>query len=246
LAAFDEGVARLARVIAEAGRPQRGWRDRVRASLIASLEFCDAEPAWARLLMLEPPLATVAVAESRQQALRALAAALASETHPDTSASRAFTPAPQLAAELVVGGIFSAVRGQMLDRPRHSVAGLAPSLMSFILTSYATVDAPAEISLPVRATYRTTRVLCAIAEAPRSNNREIADAAGLRDEGQTSKLLSRLEQRGLIENVGLGAAYGEPNEWLLTEAGRGMLKTAPRRPSADVGRRRARAGRGVA
>jgi hypothetical protein len=74
--------------------------------------------------------------------------------------------------------------------------------------------------LPIRATHRTTLVLRAIARAPYSNNREVAQAAGIVDEGQASKLLARLERRGVIENVGLGAARGEPNAWLLTASGR--------------------------
>jgi IclR helix-turn-helix domain len=251
LGAFDEGIARLARVIADAARSRRGWRERVRASLIAALEFFDAEPAWARFLILEPPLATVAVAERRRQVLTALAAALAREIQSHAAAQRAvrprgFSPSPQVVAELVVGGVVSGVRARLLDQPRHSLAALAPSLMSFILTSYAAADAPAAPAMPVRATYRTTRVLSAIAEAPRSNNREIADAAGLRDEGQTSKLLSRLEQRGLIENVGLGAAHGEPNEWLLTAAGGRILSNARGLSEADTGKGHAWMARGGA
>jgi hypothetical protein len=66
-------------------------------------------------------------------------------------------------------------------------------------------------------------VLRAIDAAPGSSNREVAQRAELSDEGQTSKLLGRLERRGLIENVGLGAAYGEPNAWLLTGDGRQVV-----------------------
>ena len=233
MAAFDEGVARLSRVIADAALCERGWRERLRAGLSAALEFLDAEPNWARFLLLEPPVATIAVAERRQRVLRELAAALEGDAHFKRADAAAFAPSPALAAELVVGGIFSAVRGQMLEQPERSFAALAPSLLSFISMSYATVDAGIELRLPVRATYRTTRVLGAIAARPRLNNREIADAAGLRDEGQTSKLLSRLQQRGLLENVGLGAAYGEPNEWLLTASGERVLNAARRLSAAD-------------
>lgn len=245
MAAFDEGVARVAQVIVDAAACQRSWRERVSASLVASLEFFDAQPSWACFLLLDPPLATIAVGERRQQALVALATVLERETDIKVPTSGGLTPSPRLTAELVVGGVFSAVRGQTLDHPERTLTSLAPSLMSFIMTSYATPDAAPELGMPVRATYRTTCVLDAIAEAPRSNNREIANAAGLRDEGQTSKLLSRLEQRGLIENVGLGAAYGEPNEWLLTGAGRRVLETVPPRVAAD-GRRPRRAVRGSA
>jgi DNA-binding MarR family transcriptional regulator len=94
--------------------------------------------------------------------------------------------------------------------------------------------------LPVRPAYRTMRVLKAVGASPRSNTRETADAAGLRDEGQISKLLRRLEQRGLVENVGLRAAYGEPNEWLVTAAGERFLEAALRPSAADAGRPRGR------
>jgi DNA-binding MarR family transcriptional regulator len=39
------------------------------------------------------------------------------------------------------------------------------------------------------------------------------------DQGQTSKLLKRLERAGLIENAGPGRDSGEPNAWRLTPRG---------------------------
>jgi len=50
--------------------------------------------------------------------------------------------------------------------------------------------------------YRTLRVLQAIRERPGSTNRQLADAAGIEDEGQASKLLKRWQGLGLIENTG--------------------------------------------
>jgi AcrR family transcriptional regulator len=74
--------------------------------------------------------------------------------------------------------------------------------------------------LGMRLTYRTMRVLTAIAAHPGSSNRGIADAAGISDQGQTSKLLGRLLALGLIENAGPGrVARGEPNSWQLTAKG---------------------------
>lgn len=247
LAAFGDGVVRLERMIADASSRERGWRERVRAGLVAALQFLDSEPDWARFLLLEPHVATGTVAEHRRQALCALTAALERETRLATGSRRSLACSHVLTAELVVGGMLAALRGQLLAHPERSLAGLAPALMSFVSTSYATVDAGLHVGLPVRATYRTMRVLSAIAERPHSNNREIADAAGLRDEGQTSKLLSRLEQRGVIENVGLGAVYGEPNEWLLTRAGARLLSTARGLSAGEPCRaRRGRAAGGVA
>lgn len=74
--------------------------------------------------------------------------------------------------------------------------------------------------LGMRLTYRTIRVLGAIAENPGSSNRQVADAASIADQGQTSKLLARLHRAGLIENTNPPAATrGEPNAWTLTRDG---------------------------
>jgi hypothetical protein len=142
--------------------------------------------------------------------------------------------APSLMAFIVAPYLGEAAARGELDG--HSSVGEQPPIgddnsLRAVPTSRAAGRSPAggrsraaelwrAAELPVRATHRTTLVLCAIARAPYSNNREVAHAAGLADEGQTSKLLARLERRGVIENVGIGAARGEPNAWLLTALGR--------------------------
>jgi AcrR family transcriptional regulator len=73
--------------------------------------------------------------------------------------------------------------------------------------------------LEMRLTYRTVRVLLSIAEHPGASNREVGVAAGIDDQGQISKLLSRLERLGLIENSGAGQVRGAPNAWALTKKG---------------------------
>jgi AcrR family transcriptional regulator len=77
--------------------------------------------------------------------------------------------------------------------------------------------------LEMRLTYRTVRVLLAIGDLAgqesRSSNRQVGDAAGIRDQGQVSKLLARLQQLGLVENVSENPVKGEPNAWALTERG---------------------------
>jgi AcrR family transcriptional regulator len=85
----------------------------------------------------------------------------------------------------------------------------------------ASVD-PLE-SVPMRLTYRTSRVLDAVVELARGgthpSNREVADYAGIQDPGQVSKLLRRLQRLGLLANSGAGHAKGEPNAWGLTARG---------------------------
>jgi AcrR family transcriptional regulator/DNA-binding MarR family transcriptional regulator len=73
-----------------------------------------------------------------------------------------------------------------------------------------------------RLTVRTHLVLSAVAEHAGASNREIANAAGVRDEGQISKLLARLQDRGLIHNTA-GVTAGFPKAWQLTPRGEALL-----------------------
>jgi hypothetical protein len=73
--------------------------------------------------------------------------------------------------------------------------------------------------LNMRLTYRTLMVLVGIAANPGASNRQVAEAAGVHDQGQISKLLGRLEKLGLIQNTGNGQPRGEPNAWTLTPRG---------------------------
>ncbi len=78
--------------------------------------------------------------------------------------------------------------------------------------------------LPMRLTYRTMRVLTAVAElgarGGHPSNRAVGQHAGIADQGQASKLLARLHKLALIENAGGDPARGEPNAWTLTPTGR--------------------------
>jgi DNA-binding IclR family transcriptional regulator len=73
--------------------------------------------------------------------------------------------------------------------------------------------------IPMRLTYRTARVLNAVAQHPGASNRLIGEHADIYDQGQVSKLLARLKRLGLLQNTGSGQAKGEPNAWRLTKLG---------------------------
>jgi DNA-binding MarR family transcriptional regulator len=79
--------------------------------------------------------------------------------------------------------------------------------------------------LDMRLTYRTVRVLVAVAQHPGASNRQVAEVSGVADQGQISKLLLRLHNLGLIENTGQGPARGEPNAWRLTAKGQEIEQT---------------------
>jgi DNA-binding MarR family transcriptional regulator len=78
------------------------------------------------------------------------------------------------------------------------------------------------VSAGFRLTVRTHLVLTAVAEHAGASNRVIAAAAGVRDEGQISKLLARLKDRGLIHNTA-GVTAGFPKAWRLTPQGEALL-----------------------
>ena len=76
--------------------------------------------------------------------------------------------------------------------------------------------------LGMRLTYRTLRVLDAVATNPGGSNRMLGAVAGVPDQGQISKLLARLRRLGLVENTGASAGNGAPNAWQLTGKGRDL------------------------
>jgi DNA-binding MarR family transcriptional regulator len=238
LAAFDQGLARVSRLVEEAAKCAQGWHERMRAALSALLVFFDEEPGWARLLLCELHIDAADDDGRRQQTLRTLARALETGAQVEASSASWFVPWPELTAELVVGGVVAVLRKRVLEGSHEPFVELAPSLMAFIMAQYPgsstklTEDGTRAANdlesrprrLPVRVTYRTTRVLKAISDAAGLSNRDIAEAAGLTDEGQTSRLLRRLEERGLVQNVGVGHTYGGANAWLLTPYGERVLE----------------------
>jgi DNA-binding MarR family transcriptional regulator len=87
--------------------------------------------------------------------------------------------------------------------------------------------------LDMRLTYRTVRVLLAIAEQPGASNREVAEASGVHDQGQISKLLARLEHLGLVRNRDGYPVRGEPNGWRLTPRGEAVERTLRERAAVS-------------
>jgi hypothetical protein len=242
---------------------EESWRERLGAGLVALLGFFDEERHWAQMLLLELPAATAPTRNCRQRLYHLLGELVIDRRSEAQSAGTQSPTSRALTLELVLGGVFSLIAERVRDPEHRPLVELAPSLGAFIANTYrgdfAPSSEPARVSTaspalaqdhaecssqrPVRATYRTACVLRAIAAAPRSSNRAVAQAAGLTDEGQTSKLLGRLERRGVIENVGLGAAYGEPNEWLLTAYGQSIVNAIGHGFALDAtgrGRRRVR------
>jgi DNA-binding MarR family transcriptional regulator len=184
----------------------------------------------------EPGLAKVCVVDALLAGERVLArrrAVLCSTREPQP-----------LAAECVVGAVFTVLHTRLLDPGRGPLTGLLGSLMGTIVLPYMGARAASrELTRPalqirretaslgpstskdslekldMRLTYRTMRVLAFIAEQPGASNREIAAGSGFVDEGQISKLLTRLARLGLAENVAARPEHGTMNAWRLTARG---------------------------
>jgi AcrR family transcriptional regulator len=115
---------------------------------------------------------------------------------------------------------------------RRELARQLPSAPAVELAKPAPQAAVSEplASLPIRLTYRTARVLRAVAALTAdgfgASNRQIGEQAGISDPGQTSKLLARLQTHGLLENTAAGnLARGEANKWRLTPTGGQLVRS---------------------
>jgi hypothetical protein len=157
---------------------------------------------------------------------------------------------PRIVAEGAVGAVLAVIHARLCAPNPRPLSPLLNQLMGMIVLPYRGPEAAArelECPLPrarrrpaapadplsnldMRLTYRTVRVLQAISdlgthEPPDGrvpNSREVADAAGISDQGQISKLLWRLADLGLIANGSPTHGKGEPNAWTLTPRGRGV------------------------
>jgi AcrR family transcriptional regulator len=241
LAALDEAIVEASAVVRPAYAAERGWRERVRAGLGALLRFLDEEPGLGRLLVVEALGAGDRALERRARCVAALVGAI----DEGRAEIRRGPQPPPMTAEGVVGAVFAIVHARVLrrDEALRAVAPLtelcSPLMATIVLPYLGQSVAQRELRKPnplplptksrsprdplegldMRLTYRTVRVLMAIAAHPGASNRTAADGSGISDQGQISKLLARLQGLGLIANSCSGQPRGAPNEWILTPRG---------------------------
>ena len=247
LAVFEATLARAREAVEAAYRSEPDWRAGMRAAVFTLLALMDQEPGQARLCIVEGLAVGQPVLERRAEVLAAAARAV--------DLGRALAPVGQepepLTGHAVAGGIAELVHAQLLRDDYVSATQLLGTIMSMIVMPYlgrsaaheeAVAPLPRTAVLPatrparedksplagldIRLTYRTVRVLMAIADAPGASNRQIAMDAGIVDQGQISKLLRRLDHLDLVENTGAGQAKGGSNSWRLTALGARVRRAA--------------------
>jgi AcrR family transcriptional regulator len=240
LAVLESTFEQIVSEIAAANLTGLSWRERVRGGLWVILCFFDREPALARLCVVESQRAGEQMLDARDRTLERLARIVDEGRRESVRSSNALT----LTAQGVVGAVLSILHARLARSRREPLQGLLGELTGMIVLPYlgagaarreqerpapapvplktapTTVLTAALAALPMRLTYRTAKVIQCIAEHPGISNRQVADHAGIHDQGQISKLLSRLERLQLAVNTGEGAHLkGESNAWKLTPTG---------------------------
>ncbi len=257
-AALEDALSVIVRDLIDAALEGLGWRERVRTGLWQVLVFLDHEPVLARVLVVQALRGGSRVLERREAILAQLIAvvdwgrgegarggectALTAEGLVGAAFGIVYArllkgqhePLSDLLGELmamiVLPYLGPAAARRELARPAPAAPARASTgrVPSDVASSERAVADPLE-GVPMRLTYRTSRVLEGVAELAGQgtdpSNRQVGEFAGIPDAGQVSKLLRRLERLGLLANGGPGHLKGEPNAWRLTAQGESVARS---------------------
>jgi len=261
LGAFDHALNVLAVAVAPAYEAEKDWTARVRAGLEVLLGILDGEPALRRLVFVEALTAGPRVLERRAQVLDGLAGVIDG----GRAGMKAPGGLPALTAEGIVGATFGVIHARLSQQRPEPLSGLLNALMATIVLPYrGSAAAARELSRPApeptvralrgtgdlsglalgstspvdfRLTIRTQMVLTAVATRAGVNNREVSELVGVSDQGQISRLMMRLAEQGLIENM-RGDVQGLAKAWRLTPRGEAVIDAhRPLRPEERRSRR---------
>jgi TetR/AcrR family transcriptional regulator len=240
LAVFEQTVAHARELVQAAYRSEPDWRSGMRAALLCLLTLLEQERAVGRLCVVDTLAAGQRVLECRVQLLGEIALAIDGGR---AVANARHDPHP-LTGQAIAGGIATLLHTRLVRQDPAPLTDLHGALMSMIVMPYlgrgvaymelSAISPPPHrdgrsvlsqrgldplARLDMRLTYRTMRVLKAIANAPDAPNSQIADAAGIVDQGQMSRLLARLARLGLVENIRPERLGHGQNAWRLTSDG---------------------------
>jgi AcrR family transcriptional regulator/DNA-binding MarR family transcriptional regulator/DNA-binding HxlR family transcriptional regulator len=238
LAAFEHGLEQAYARARAAWQAEHGWLEQVRVALLAGLEFFDEQPALAMLLLVHSADGCPALRARRTEVLARLAQLL------DGGRSAARSYPPPLTARAVLNGVLGVLHEWLNEPDSRPLTELSAPLMSFIVAPFLGAAAarrelarPAVVGRAVAARRSAQellhnfsgrgmrhplapRVLHVVGAEPGLSNSDVAERAGVSNEGHMSRVLARLKRLGLIENSGATAHLpGRPNTWHLTSRG---------------------------
>jgi AcrR family transcriptional regulator/DNA-binding MarR family transcriptional regulator len=244
LAVLEHAVGTVRGVAIEAYAQQANWRAGVRGALETVLVLMEENPGLARLLVVEALGGGPRILRRRVLALSELAAAF----DLGRTAPLARRDLPGVTGDALAGSLLSVLFNRLHDEPEAPLTDLLGALMSIVTLPYLGARIAGEElkrppsggrpwppgtsakridplrALNVRLTRRTCRTLMVIDQLPGVSNLDVARHAGIKDQGQVSKLLQRLSRLGLIENTGPGQPKGGSNAWHLTDQGKQLCQ----------------------
>jgi AcrR family transcriptional regulator len=235
-AVFEEVVTQIAGVLGPLYVDGEGsWAERVRAALGALLALLESDRDVGAFVLEYMVEGSAGNSASRAWLLVHLRRVL----EDGRSQANMRHEISELTAEVMVGGVLAILHARLQAGSTRLMTLVNPLMWMIVLPYLGPTVAAEELQrtppkrarkrekpsrgplegIGMRVTYRTARVLAAIAEGPGRSNVEIGTEVEIVDAGQISKLLGRLEGFGLIENSGAGHAYGAANAWCLTRKG---------------------------
>jgi AcrR family transcriptional regulator len=254
VAVMDGALEQLSELASQALAAQESWRDGMRSALAAVLTFFDAQPALARLCVVEALGGGPVVLARREYIVSAFRALVVA------SIERQVTPASPLAAEGVMASVMGIVHTHIVTEQSGPLLGLLGPLMGLATALYLDdgevqqeiergnelaremlerrpsravhgVDMPvhvAEVLLGVRA-HRARLCLSYVVEQGgrgiSPSNQQVMRGIGATHRGQVSRWLGRLAALGLLVKHSKGA--GRPNAWSATALGEQVLLALP-------------------
>lgn len=141
LAALDELIAGVERIISERVEHTASWPERVRAGLQALLDTLAANPQGARVLFVECLSAGEPAFERVRSAMASFVCAVeagrggapgGATAIADLNAARL----PALTSEAIVGGVASIIHRRVLEGNTAALPALLPDLLYFVLMPY--------------------------------------------------------------------------------------------------------------
>jgi len=236
-AVLEETLAHASALIEGAFAEAQAWQDGMRATLAGILGFLDADPALARVLIVQTLAGGATVLEHRERTVEAFR---------DLVVGRIEGEVPHswpLAAEGMLASVLGLVHARLSAEPRQPLLELLGPLMGMLVAPYSdpgaqareiqrcetladtlaasTCSAAATDPPPLLRDPRSCRLRACmdfIAAHPGCSNREIAGAIGVTHSSRISALLARLAGEQLVAKSSEGP--GRRNRWRLTDRGR--------------------------
>ena len=132
LAAYDTVVEQLLAAVGQAYEQADGWTQKVHDGLETFLAYLAAEPAFARMCIVEVVAAGVEARGRRDAAMRVFVDFL----EPGQAEAPKDIAVPALAAEIVVGGIYEIIYSRLQRDAADELVEMLPDLLHCALVPY--------------------------------------------------------------------------------------------------------------